>query len=100
MQTSGFLRVFINSAFVINAYSFSSDFKSLYNTIKIAATALAAIGIAGSAIQIITGDSQSAMKAKRRMIVIGMAVAAMYAIPLAVMAFKNLVPEWDPSSLK
>ena len=90
----------VNSAFIINAGAYESGFTSLYEILKIVATALAVIGIAGSAIQMITGDSQSAMKAKRLMIVIGMAVAAMYAIPLAVMAFKNLVPEWDPSSLK
>ena len=71
----------------------------IYIFIRNISPAIAAVGIAGSAFDLLK-DSSSAEKAKKRIIVILMAVAAVWLIPPLLTAGKNLFAAgaWDPSN--
>lgn len=66
----------------------------VYRTFKIVGTSFAAVGIIGSGIQMLGGDTHTAAKAKGRILIILMAVGAMYLIPVVMSMGKNLFGEW------
>lgn len=73
---------------------------SVYDMLKSIVLPLATVGIAGSGIQFLTGDETSAAKAKKRMIVILCAAAAIWFLPSAAVWGKNLLggAVWSPEN--
>ena len=79
----------------------SSQFASLYRGIRNIALPFGVIGVAGSGIQVLVGDENTAAKAKHRIIVILMATIAMFLIPTIMTAAKSLFSGfvWEPGSI-
>lgn len=82
-------------------YSTYSKVESLYRTIiRPIGIALGAVGLAGSAVQIAAGDTNTAAKAKARIIVILLAVMGMVVLPSVINAGINALSslQWTPPS--
>lgn len=70
----------------------------IYTIIKAVATPIATIGIVGSALQLMQGDTKAGEAAKKRIVVIILALVAIWLIPLVVGAGKTSFGglAWDP----
>lgn len=82
-------------------YSTYSKVESLYRTmIRPIGIALGAVGLAASAVQIAAGDTNTAAKAKSRIIVILLAVMGMLVLPSVINAGINALSslQWTPPS--
>ena len=95
-----FVCLLTTTAFADDEGTVRNSVFSLYKTVRMITLPLAAVGIAGSGIQIAAGDVQSAAKAKRRILVICMAVAAVWLIPGLLSSGRNLLSSgaWDPQN--
>ena len=90
----------ISVAFAEGEAESRSALYSAYLAVRAVAFPLAAVGFAGSAIQLIIGDVNSAAKAKRRMVVILVATAAVLLIPAVLSSGAGMLSSgaWNPSS--
>lgn len=73
---------------------------SVYDTVKVFVLPLAALGIAGSGIQILMGDENDAAKAKKRIVIILCAAVAIWFLPTVAVWGRKLLggTAWSPEN--